>query len=99
MVRATNVASAPSASDTGLNGWSSEPIGVDLVTLPASEVGEYWTLVSPYIRLLKSRIFILMLGRSAWIRWLPPIDSASAAPVTTHTDRSEREVAMPVAMA
>ncbi len=47
IVRATNVASAPSASDTGLNGWSSEPNGVDLVTLPRSEVGEYWPLVSP----------------------------------------------------
>src|SRR5438046_1892759 len=45
--RATKVASAPSASDTGLNGWSSEPYGVDLVTLPCSEVGEYWPLVSP----------------------------------------------------
>ena len=33
--------------DTGLNGWSSEPNGVDLVTLPRSEVGEYWPLVSP----------------------------------------------------
>ena len=47
MVRATKVASAPRASETGLNGLSSEPIGVDLVTLPISEVGEYWPLVSP----------------------------------------------------
>ena len=46
-VRATKVASAPSASATGLNGWSSEPNGVDLVTLPSSLVGEYWPLVSP----------------------------------------------------
>ena len=46
-MRATKVASAPSASDTGLNGRSSEPIGVDLVTLPSSEVGEYCPLVSP----------------------------------------------------
>ena len=46
-MRATNVPSAPSASETGLNGVSSEPIGVDLVTLPISEVGEYWPLVSP----------------------------------------------------
>ena len=46
-MRATNVASAPSASDTGLNGASSEPIGVDLVILPSSEVGEYWPLVRP----------------------------------------------------
>ena len=46
-VRATKVASAPSASDTGLNGVSTEPNGVDLVTLATSEVGEYWPLVSP----------------------------------------------------
>ena len=45
--RPTNVASAPSASEIGLNGWSTEPIGVDLVTLPSSDVGEYWPLVSP----------------------------------------------------
>src|ERR1700745_2887460 len=42
--RPTKVASAPSASDTGLNGWSSDPMGVDLVTLPTSDVGEYWPL-------------------------------------------------------
>ena len=41
IVRATNVASAPRARETGLNGWSTEPAGVDLVTLPGSEVGEY----------------------------------------------------------
>ena len=46
-VRATKVASAPRARLTGLNGWSSEPNGVDLVTLPTSLVGEYWPLVSP----------------------------------------------------
>ncbi len=46
-VRATKVASAPRASETGLNGLSTEPIGVDLVTLPGSEVGEYWPLVRP----------------------------------------------------
>ena len=33
--------------------------------------------------------------RSAWIRWLPPIDSASPSPVTTHTDRSGRDVGEP----
>ena len=38
------------------------------------------------------------LRRSAWIRWLPPMDSASPSPVTTHTDRSSRAVAMPVAI-
>jgi hypothetical protein len=47
IVRATNVASAPSASDSGLNGESAEPAGVDLVILPSSDVGEYWPLVRP----------------------------------------------------
>ena len=47
IARATNVASAPIATESGLNGWSSEPIGVDFVTLPSSEVGEYWPFVSP----------------------------------------------------
>ena len=46
-VRATKVASAPRATLIGLNGWSSEPNGVDLVTLPTSLVGEYWPLVRP----------------------------------------------------
>ena len=46
-VRATNVASAPSASETGLNGLSTDPAGVDLVILPSSDVGEYWPLVRP----------------------------------------------------
>ena len=46
-VRATKVASAPRASDTGLNGVSTEPNGVDLVTLATSDVGEYWPLVKP----------------------------------------------------
>jgi hypothetical protein len=45
--RATNVASAPIARLSGLNGQSSEPIGVDFVTLPISLVGEYWPFVSP----------------------------------------------------
>jgi hypothetical protein len=36
-----NAASAPSATEIGLNGWSSEPNGVDFVTLPSSLVGEY----------------------------------------------------------
>ena len=46
-MRATNDASAPSATLTGLNGVSSEPNGVDFVSLPTSLVGEYWPLVSP----------------------------------------------------
>ena len=51
------------------------------------------------MRLLNSRIFRLTLRRSAWIRWLPPIDSASPSPVTTHTDRSGRDADNPVAIA
>ena len=31
----------------GLKGWSIEPNGVDLVTLPVSDVGEYCPLVNP----------------------------------------------------
>ena len=38
------------------------------------------------------------LRRNAWIKWLPPIDSASPSPVTTQTDRSSRARASPVAM-
>jgi hypothetical protein len=47
MARATNVASAPIATDSGLNGESAEPAGVDLVILPSSDVGEYCPFVSP----------------------------------------------------
>ena len=46
-VRATKLASAPNARLSGLKGCSSEPNGVDLVTLAISDVGEYWPLVSP----------------------------------------------------
>ena len=46
-VRATKVASAPSATASGLNGGSTLPYGVDFVILPSSEVGEYWPLVRP----------------------------------------------------
>ena len=42
---------------------------------------------------------MLTLRRSAWIRWLPPIDSESPSPVMTQTDRSGRDEASPVAMA
>ena len=47
LLRATKLASAPSARATGLNGWSCDPNGVDLVTLPCSLVGEYWPFVRP----------------------------------------------------
>ena len=46
-MRATKDASAPSASETGLKGASSEPIGVDLVILPTSEVGRVLALGQP----------------------------------------------------
>ena len=39
------------------------------------------------------------LRRSAWIRWLPPIDSMSPSPPMTHTSRSGRASATPVATA
>ena len=47
IARATKVASAPIAIESGLNGWSTEPSGVDFVTFPRSEVGEYWPFVRP----------------------------------------------------
>src|SRR3990172_36928 len=40
IARATKVASVPIATLSGLKGWSSEPIGVDFVIFPSSEVGE-----------------------------------------------------------
>ena len=45
--RATNVASAPRASESGLKGRSTEPYGVDFAFFPTSEVGEYCPLVRP----------------------------------------------------
>ena len=38
------------------------------------------------------------LRRSACSRWLPPIESASPSPLTTHTERSGRETASPLAI-
>ena len=40
-----------------------------------------------------------MLRRSVWIRWLPPIESASPSPVTTQIERSGRVSFSPVAIA
>ena len=37
--------------------------------------------------------------RSAWIKWLPPIDSASPSPETTQTDKSGFDTDTPVATA
>ena len=47
IARATKVASAPIASEIGLKGQSSDPIGVDFVTVPRGLVGEYCPFVSP----------------------------------------------------
>jgi hypothetical protein len=47
MARAAKVASAPMAMLMGRIGNSGEPIGVLLVFLPCSLVGEYWPLVRP----------------------------------------------------
>src|SRR4029078_2717720 len=68
IARATNVASAPIATDRGLKGWSTEPSGVDFVTFPSSDVGEYCPFVSPEIWLLNTRIFTFNLTESEWLR-------------------------------
>ena len=47
IARATKVASAPIAMLKGLNGQSSDPMGVDFVFVPMGLVGEYWPFVSP----------------------------------------------------
>ena len=47
IVRATNVAPEPSANETGLNGLSTDPKGVDFVRRPTCDVGEYWPFVRP----------------------------------------------------
>ena len=45
--RATNVASAASATESGIIGRSIEPIGVDFVCLPNSRGRRVWPLVRP----------------------------------------------------
>jgi hypothetical protein len=47
IARATKVASAPRASESGLNGASIEPYGVEPDSCPRGDVGEYWPFVSP----------------------------------------------------
>jgi hypothetical protein len=51
------------------------------------------------MRLLKRSTFTSRFRRSTWIRWLPPIDSASPSPVTIQTDSSGRVALMPDAIA
>ena len=45
--RATKVARAPRAKRAGTTGWSIEPSGLEGVTLPTCDVGEYCPLVRP----------------------------------------------------
>ena len=84
--RATNVASAPIASDSGLNGRSIEPNGVG--SSPCTLRRRGVTGLSSgrrSSRCLNIRILIVHVARAArWIKWLPPIDSASPSPVTTY---------------
>ena len=47
MVRAMKRPPAPRANEAGTTGASMEPIGVDGVRSPTSDVGEYWPFVSP----------------------------------------------------
>ncbi len=82
-----------------VEGWSTEPSGVDFVIFPRSEVGEYWPFVNPTIRLLNRRIVMSTFVAARGSDGLPPMDSASPSPVTTHTERSVVEVARPVAIA
>ena len=51
------------------------------------------------MRLLNNTIVMFTLRRNAWIRWLPPMLNASPSPVITHTARSGRAIATPVAIA
>ena len=45
--RATNVASAARATESGTIGVSIVPSGVDFVRFPSSDVGDAWPFVSP----------------------------------------------------
>ena len=49
------------------------------------------------MRLLNSSIFRSMLRRIAWMKWLPPMASASPSPVMIHTISSGRETFRPEA--
>ena len=45
--RATKLASAPMANDSGRSGFSMEPSGLDVVRVLMRDVGDYWPLVRP----------------------------------------------------
>ena len=49
------------------------------------------------MRLLKSSSFRSMFRRMAWMKWLPPMASASPSPVTIQTISSGRETLSPEA--
>ena len=49
------------------------------------------------MRLLNIRSFRSRFRRIAWMKWLPPMASASPSPVMIHTISSGRETLMPEA--
>ena len=49
------------------------------------------------MRLLNSSILRSRFRRIAWMKWLPPMASASPSPVTIHTCSSGRETLRPEA--
>ena len=49
------------------------------------------------MRLLNMTSFMSRLRRIAWMKWLPPMASASPSPVTIHTISSGRDTLMPEA--
>ena len=51
------------------------------------------------MRLLSRMILRPTLRRMAWMKWLPPMASASPSPVTTQTDSSGRAIFSPLAIA
>jgi len=48
---------------------------------------------------LNSKILTPTLRRSVWMKWLPPMASASPSPVAIHTSSSGRASFRPVAIA
>ena len=50
------------------------------------------------MRLLKSNTLMSKLRRIRWMKWLPPIESASPSPVTTQTESSGLAIFTPEAI-
>ena len=88
-----------SATVIGLNGKSTEPAGVDLVTLPTSEVGEYWPLVNPYNPVVEEQNLQIDIAAQRVDQVISADRQSVAVTVTTHTSRSGRVTFSPVASA